>query len=132
MKKTFIGASVVVLAVLIGSFVVHQMNAPANAGEYDAFAQCLTDNGVMMYGAWWCPHCTNQKKLFGSSFKNIKYIECAQPGNSNAQTQECTDAKITGYPTWVFADGQRIEGEASFAALRDRTACALPPIYDKK
>ncbi len=121
-----IGVAAVVAAIAIGSFVVHTMNAPVNAGEYDAFAQCLTDKGVAMYGAWWCPHCQNQKKLFGSSFKNIKYIECAQPGNANAQTQECADAKINGYPTWVFADGPRIEGEASFAALRDRTACMLP------
>ncbi|MDO8581625.1 MAG: hypothetical protein Q7S16_02005 [bacterium] len=126
MKKTFIGVGFAVLAILIGSFAVHQMNAPANAGEYDAFAQCLTDKGVMMYGAWWCPHCQNQKKLFGSSFKNIKYIECAAAGSSNGQTLECENAKITGYPTWVFADGPRVEGEISFATLRDRTACVLP------
>ncbi|MBI4281270.1 hypothetical protein HY625_00445 [Candidatus Uhrbacteria bacterium] len=126
MKKTVIGVGVAIIVVAIGSFAIHKLNAPANAGEYDAFAQCLTDKGVAMYGAWWCPHCQNQKKLFGSSFEKIRSIECAQPGNANAQTQECIDAHINGYPTWVFADGQRIEGEASFAALRDRTACALP------
>lgn len=127
-RKTIIGVGVAVLAVLVGSFAVHKMNAPVNAGEYDAFAECLTDKGAMMYGAWWCPHCTNQKKLFGASFKKIKYIECAQPGNPNAQTRECDDAKISGYPTWVFADASRIEGEASFDALAQKTTCAMPSL----
>ncbi len=126
MKKTVISVAAIVAVIAIGSFAVHKINAPANAGEYDAFAQCLTDKGVVMYGAWWCPHCQNQKKLFGTSFKNVHSIECAQPGNSNAQTQECRDAKINGYPTWVFADGSRTEGEASFEALSNKTGCSLP------
>ena len=126
MKKTFIGVGVAVFAVLIGSFAVHKMNTPVNAGEYDAFAQCLADKGVMMYGAWWCPHCANQKKLFGASFKKIKYVECAAAGNAQGQTLECVNAKITGYPTWVFADASRTEGEMSLNALAQKTGCNLP------
>src|SRR3989344_3569664 len=38
-------------------------------GKYDPFAQCLTDNGAKMFGAYWCPHCSDQKKMFGSSWK---------------------------------------------------------------
>jgi len=30
--------------------------------KHDAFARCLTDRGVKMYGAFWCPHCVEQKK----------------------------------------------------------------------
>ena len=30
--------------------------------KYDAFARCLSDRGVKMYGAWWCPHCKEQKE----------------------------------------------------------------------
>ena len=127
MKKTFIGVGFAVLAVAIGSFAIHKTNTPANAGEYDAFAQCLTDKGVMMYGAWWCPHCKNQKNLFGNSFKKIHSIECAQQGNPNAQTRECKEARINGYPTWVFADGSRTEGEMSFDALSKKTDCVSPP-----
>ena len=25
------------------------------SGKHDDFAQCLTDRGVIMYGAYWCP-----------------------------------------------------------------------------
>ena len=131
MRKTIIGTGIVVVVFALGSFALHQFNDPVNAGEYDAFAQCLTDKGAMMYGAWWCPHCQNQKKLFGDAFKKVKYIECANPINQNEQTAECETTKITGYPTWIFADGSRTEGEASLNALSLKTGCTLPS-YDKK
>jgi len=71
-----------------------------SAANYDALAKCLTDKGVKMYGAYWCPHCQNQKKAFGDSFQYINYIECAD--GQNGQTQICKDNGITGYPTWEF------------------------------
>lgn len=89
----------------------------------DNFAQCLTDSGVKMYGADWCPHCQNQKKLFSSAFKFIDYTECAVPSNPRQQAKACSDADISGYPTWVFANGQRIEGEASFEDLSKISGC---------
>lgn len=94
-------------------------------GQYDAFAQCLTEKGAKMYGAYWCPHCQNQKKKFGKSFSKVTYIECAQPGNPNAQVKECQDAKISGYPTWTFPDDTRVEGEMSLEALAEKTGCVL-------
>lgn len=99
-------------------------NSPVATGTLDAFAQCLSNTGVKMYGASWCPHCQNQKKLFGDSFSRINYVECADPANPNKQTQACTDADVTGYPTWLFADGQRIEGEATFEKLAEKSGCA--------
>jgi hypothetical protein len=44
--------------------------------RYDTFADCLTESGAKMYGTDWCPHCKNQKKLFGSSFDKVDYINC--------------------------------------------------------
>src|SRR5579885_3423480 len=44
--------------------------------RYDAFAKCLTTKQAKMYGAFWCPHCAEQKEMFGSSFKYAPYIEC--------------------------------------------------------
>ena len=54
------GAAVLVVVGLI-AFATTQEAAQS---PYDSFAQCLTDDGVKMYGAWWCPHCQSQKKLF--------------------------------------------------------------------
>lgn len=89
----------------------------------DTFAQCLTDSGVKMYGADWCPHCQNQKKLFGAAFKFVDYTECADPNNPRQQTKACSDADISGYPTWKFPNSQKIEGEASFDDLSKKSGC---------
>lgn len=91
---------------------------------YDGFAQCLADAGAKFYGAYWCPHCQNQKKSLGNS-KNIPYVECSTP-NGQGQLPICTDAGITGYPTWVFADGSRLDGERTLEELAEKTSCTLP------
>jgi hypothetical protein len=62
--------------------------------------------------------------MFGNSWNNIIYVECSLP-NKEGQTQECKDAKIEGYPTWEFADGSRLSGEATFEQLSQKTGCAL-------
>ena len=93
--------------------------------KYDGFARCLSERGLKMYGAYWCPHCQAQKKLFGSSQKLLPYVECST-ADGTAQIQVCTDKKITGYPTWEFADGSRLGGEIPLVQLADKTSCVLP------
>lgn len=92
---------------------------PEGPGTYDVFAQCLTEKGVVMYGADWCPHCQNQKKLFGSSFQYVAYVECPK------EPKVCLEKNITGYPTWLVADGTRLEGEQSFLSLEQQSGCSL-------
>ena len=89
----------------------------------DIFAKCLTDKGAKFYGAYWCPHCNNQKKLFGDSIKYVTYVECAIEG-SNDQVKECTDAGITGYPTWII-NSKQYPGEQTFEKLAELTGCKL-------
>jgi len=76
-----------------------------------------------MYGAYWCPHCANQKDLFGNSFQYVDYIECSLP--SRAQTEFCNNAGIENYPTWEFQDGERTEGVMSLESLAARSGCEL-------
>lgn len=97
----------------------------AQAGELDQFATCLGEKGAVFYGAYWCPHCNAQKKMFGSSAKLLPYVECSTL-DGKGQTQECIDKKITGYPTWEFADGSRLSGEIPLTTLAAKTSCALP------
>ncbi len=33
--------------------------------KYDKFAQCLATKQAKMYGLYWCPHCIEQKEMFG-------------------------------------------------------------------
>lgn len=98
---------------------------PSVPSAYDDFAQCLSDKGIKMYGAWWCPHCTAQKKLFGTAFKKVNYIECS-PAGSKTMSEQCKTDGIQGYPTWVFADNTRVSGEQSFADLSLKSGCPVP------
>lgn len=120
--KLLIGGLILLLIVLAtGFWAFSSSQAP---GKYDAFAQCLTDNGVKMYGAYWCPHCNNQKELFGNSFKYVTYVECAIEGSSD-QTIACKNAKVDTYPTWEFKDGSRLSGELPLSTLASKSGCAL-------
>jgi glutaredoxin len=85
-------------------------------------AQCLTKKGVIMYGAYWCPHCADQKKLFGDNFKLIKYQECDAKGE-NGSPAKCAAAKIEGYPTWIFPDQSRLEGQQTLQELAKKSNC---------
>lgn len=93
--------------------------------QYDGFAQCLKDKGVVMYGAFWCPHCQRTKAMFGTAVKYLPYIECSTP-DGQGQTQVCKDKGIKSYPTWVFpATTTTLTGEHSFSELSALSGCAL-------
>jgi len=93
--------------------------------QLDAFAQCLGTKNAKMYGAYWCPHCAEQKELFGSAFDYAPYTECGIKG-SRAMQQVCIDAGVKRFPTWVFADGTRVEGQQQLTFLSEKTGCPLP------
>src|SRR5215469_16745091 len=76
----------------------------------DAFAKCLSSKGTRMYGAWWCPHCADQKESFGFAFQYVTYTECGIEGQPHSLNEQCKNAGIKNFPTWQFADGHREEG----------------------
>jgi hypothetical protein len=95
--------------------------------RHDAFARCLTERGVKMYGAWWCPHCVEQKEKFGASFEYVPYVECGIKGDLRGQSQVCKDENVKHYPTWQFPPtGERVERVFTLEELSDRTGCSLP------
>ncbi|HYE23258.1 MAG TPA: hypothetical protein VEA92_02270 [Candidatus Paceibacterota bacterium] len=115
----------IVLLLLIGVPMGYWAWYMTQPGKHDSFATCLKDSGALFYGAFWCPHCQQQKAMFGKSEKLLPYVECSQP-SGQGQLQVCTDAGITGYPTWVFPDGTRLDGTQSLEALSQKTSCELP------
>lgn len=124
MKKNKIILWVLIVGI-VGSFSWYFIREATTPGKYDALAQCIADSGAKFYGAFWCPHCQNQKKMFGKSEKLLPYIECST-ANGQEQLQVCTDASINGYPTWEFADSSRLNGEISLEQLAEKTSCELP------
>lgn len=95
--------------------------------ELEIFTQCIADSGATFFGASWCPHCNEQKELFGETAVLLPYQECSIE-NTTQQNELCTLEGITEYPTWEFADESRVSGTQTFEALSEKTGCALPEI----
>ena len=114
---------IVILVAIIFAFGCTQNGKGSASPE---FAQCLTEKGAKMYGAFWCPACKTQKETIGISVfdERINYIECSLPDRS-AQTQICVQQGIERYPTWEFADGSRIEGVLTLQELSQLTGCQI-------
>jgi len=128
MKTTYVYIALVVL-IVAGLIVVRNTTSSVEENrvtKYDSFAQCLTDAGAKFYGAYWCPHCKDQKELFDNSAK-IPYIECSTP-NGQGQLAICIDEGITGYPTWKFADESIANGNQTLEQLAEKTSCELPQV----
>jgi thiol-disulfide isomerase/thioredoxin len=120
-----IGIAVVGIGLIAGGKYLETKASQVPPGKYTEFAQCLTDKGAKFYGAFWCPHCAEQKELFGDAVEKLPYVECSTPDKQN-QTQVCIDAGVKSYPTWVFADGKTHPGLAQLSVLAEKTSCVLP------
>ena len=120
-------ASKIIIAVLIvAAFAaVIYLALRKRGNRLDAFAKCVASKQAKMYGAYWCPHCADQKEMFGSSFQYVPYVECGVPG-SREEGPLCKDAEIKHFPTWQFADGERQEGTLPLQSLGTKTGCGLP------
>src|SRR6187551_598835 len=117
----------VIVLLVIGAAIFALVRYANTPGPLDQFATCLKDSGAKFYGAFWCPHCQNQKAMFGKSQKLLPYVECSTP-DSSGQTQICIDNKISGYPTWEFSNGERLSGEIPLTTLAEKTSCTLPKL----
>ncbi|SRR5579862_9068302 len=93
--------------------------------KYDAFAQCLATKQAKMYGLYWCPHCIEQKEMFGKAFHYVPYQECAIKGSSE-MAPECKVAGVKLFPSWQFGLDPPKEGVLSLEALSEKTGCSLP------
>jgi hypothetical protein len=116
----------VTAVIIVAAFaLVVYLGLRKRGSRLDTFAQCLAAKQVRMYGAYWCPHCAEQKEMFESSFRYVPYVECGLAG-SRDQAPVCKDAGIKHFPTWQFADGERQEGTLSLELLGSKTGCGLP------
>jgi uncharacterized membrane protein len=83
-----------------------------------SLARHLTSIGAKMYGAYWCPHCHDQKQLFGQpAMQDVTYVECAEDG-VNPQVEQCISANIEGFPSWEI-NGQIYPGARRLEELAD-------------
>ena len=97
--------------------VAPPVRSESNAGQI-ALAEHLTASGAKLYTAYWCPHCHDQKEMFGrQATEKLTVIECA-PDGRNSQRELCEAKKIEGYPTWEI-NGQLDSGVKPLAKLAE-------------
>ena len=88
------------------------------SGEAEiALARHLKEIGAKEYIAWWCPHCHEQKLLFGKeAYQEVPHTDCAPADNPNNVKPECQTAGIQSYPTWKIK-GKTYTGAKSLEEL---------------
>tara|TARA_Y100001978_G_scaffold16034_1_gene12458 strand:+ start:147 stop:695 length:549 start_codon:yes stop_codon:yes gene_type:complete len=118
-ETMFYRGLIVAFTVLIGGLIWSNQVDPARASEINLsnekvsplittlsskekinFAKFLTDNNIVMYSAYWCPHCNDQKQLFGKeAVEELIIVECAKDGKNN-KYKLCQEKNIEGFPSW--------------------------------
>lgn len=87
------------------------------SGESEiALARHLKQIGAKEYIAWWCPHCHEQKQLFGKeAYSYINHIDC-DPQGKDSHPDLCKAADIKSFPTWEI-NGKQYSGVQSLKSL---------------
>ncbi len=111
---------------LLAAWAGYDYYSSRKVSTLDNFAKCLNSKGLKMYGAWWCPHCAEQKESFGYAFQYVNYTECGVEGQTHGMNQQCKNAGIQHFPTWQFPDGHREEGVVLLSDLAEKSGCKLP------
>ncbi len=119
-RKTLIAAGIAVLFILAYAAGWHYRNH-----RYDGFAKCLESKQAKMYGLYWCPHCAEQKAMFGKAFRYVPYVECAIKG-SHELAPECAAAGVKLFPAWQFGTNKPVPAVFPLEELSEKTGCALP------
>jgi len=115
----------VVLLLLGGAYFGGHYYKNYKNHKYDSFAKCLATKQAKMYGLYWCPHCIEQKEMFGASFHYVPYVECAIKGSSE-MAPECKAAGLKLFPSWQFGAAPPKEGVLPLEELSEKTGCSLP------
>ncbi|MBS3155791.1 hypothetical protein J4413_00990 [Candidatus Woesearchaeota archaeon] len=120
--KVLLGILLIVILVISGC-----SGSDYTKEQLDGLASCLKEKGVKEYGAFWCPNCAKQQKMFGSSYDIIKdgvYVEC-DPRGDDSQAELCIEKEVDKYPTWDFPNGERLIGVQQFEVLAEKSGCTL-------
>jgi len=127
--KKLVVAIIIAIVTAVGVWFIQSNSIPK--GEYDTFAQCITESRLIMYGSESCSFCAKQREMFGSSFQYIEEIECSR-GFSDSRADYCIARGIEYTPTWILENenGEDIfrfdAGVQSLEDLAEASGCQLP------
>lgn len=118
-KKKNIGSIIafVLIILVFASFIVYSFVSKNGGTSPEKVAQCLSEKGAKLYASQFCPHCQEQKKLFGDALSKVEVVECS------TKLDECQNAGITAYPTWVI-NGRKFLGTKDMKTLYEIADCS--------
>ena len=88
------------------------------------FAKNLKTANAVLYGAAWDASSTSQKQLFQDGESYLTFVDVTNSDRTNNAT--ATEKNITTKPTWIFANGQRLEGVKTFAEIATASGIPIP------
>jgi len=105
---------VIIVAILGIAFFIISKPAPAPQTEEEA-AICIGEKSLL-YVQLGCPHCEDQKELFGEYYKHLNVIDCFY------ERDKCS--AISATPTWVIGF-KELQGVQSIETLMKETGCEI-------
>jgi len=113
-KSTKRNIIIIAIIVLVAAYAIFSFFSNSNnPAYYDDFAKCLTEKGLVVYGAEWCTYTAGQKEMFGKSFQYVNYKDYAETTG------------VTTTPTWEL-DGERYPKVQTIERLSEISGCSLP------
>lgn len=98
------------------SVLTEQGDNKTAATTREDFVNCLKESGLIMYGSNSCEYCRQQKKMFGSQFEELNFVNC------EFEKDLCESKGITAYPVWEIGT-QRAIGIQNFEQLSQLANC---------
>lgn len=123
-KTAVLGVCVFALVFTTAYSIQYEEIAQAKLPHYEitpadsftvSLAKYMGSRGAVMFGSYKCPHCNDQKKMFGSAFEYIKYVEC-HPQGPDANPSLCLARGVQNFPTWEI-NGRYYQGAMSLERL---------------
>ena len=111
-------------AVLVSGCAGNGAEKPGDtADDMAGFNQCLSENGVVIYGTEWCPACSSLiESLGGYESAGPVYVECADPENE----QRCREEMKGNAVPEIQINDELYEGQNTPEGLSEATGCQIP------
>lgn len=113
---TLLSAALAVVALHLHWSGVFDPSAGPEKPYLKALATHLDAQGARFFGAYWCPHCKEQKELFEASASRLPYVECTPEGRNGPVNVACVAQGVEDYPTWIIG-GRKFTGVQTPARL---------------
>ena len=116
-KLVTAGVAIIIVVIIVLAILILTQESGASEDEKQQLAQCLTEKGYSLAGTSWCPHCQDQKEMFGTSITFIDWHDCDE------EPEYCEEKGINAYPSWISPLGTVSPGVKDFTFLREVSGC---------